>query len=215
MRADLKLVTAGLVAGLVLGGCGGDEDGPPEIKVDRLPEKGEHVGKLPQGWTVERNQAQGFSLGAPPGWRSGGDCLRGGAKAGPLTILCSPDKLVTLSITADRTDDALELTAEEFAVQTAESLAKSYDGLKQKPPKPVKGHYEGASIKASGRAAATGVDQDVEVVVLRREGAATFTALIAANADKPTGPAKELADRALSTLRSRPVQAPSGGPPTD
>jgi hypothetical protein len=183
------------------------------VTVERLPEKAERVGNLPAGWTVERNPAQGFSLGAPPGWRAGGDCLRGGAKPGQVTILCSPDKLVTMSVAADRSDDALELSAEEFAIQTAESLADRYDDLRRRPPRPVRGHYEGAVVKARGEAAATGVDQNVEVVVLRREGAATFTAVIAANADKPTEPAVGLAERALSTLRSKPIPEPAGGPP--
>ena len=54
------------------------------------------------------------------------------------------------------------------------------------------------------------MNQNVQVVVLRRDGVANFTAVIAANADKPTEPATKLADKALETLRSQPVGAPSG-----
>ena len=214
MVGDLR-AGAALASLALLAGCGGDgedaetsEGQTPPVKV--VEEEPESVRGLPPGWTVERNRAQGFSLGAPPGWRSGGDCLNGGAAPGAVTILCSPDKLVTLSANADRTDDALELDPAEFATRTMEGLADSYDGLDASKPKPFKGHYDGASVEGSGKAVGTGVNQDVEVVILRREGVANFTAVIAANNDKPTGPAVKLANEALETLRSQPIAAPSG-----
>lgn len=175
-----------------------------------MPERPESVGKLPPGWTVEENKPQGFELGVPPGWRKGAECLKGGAEPPAVTVLCSPDKLVTLSVTADRTDEALELKPAEFAARTMEGLAESYDGLEPGRPHAVKGHYDGAAVEGTGKAVGTGVRQDVTVVVLRREGAANFTAVIAANADKPTEPAVRFAERSLATLRSGPVSAPSG-----
>ena len=202
-----------LACAALIGGCDGGEDekqpadepeGPPKV------EKPESVGGLPAGWTVVKNSAQGFSLGAPPGWREGGECLAGGTEPGSVTILCSPDKLVTLSVAADRTDEALELDPAEFAARTITGLADSYDGLESGKPRRFEAHYDGASVEGSGKAVGTGVNQDVQVVVLRREGVANFTAVIAANADKPTGPAVKLAEESLETLRSQPVAAPSG-----
>lgn len=199
---------------LAIAGCGGDDDGPegsngPEQEPEKV-ERPEQVKGLPAGWELERNSAQGFSLGAPPGWREGGDCLGGGAAPGAVTILCSPDRLVTLSVQADRTDEALELDPGEFASRTMTGLADSYDGLEPGKPRPFKARYEGASVAGEGRAVGSRVEQDVQVVVLRRDGVANFTAVIAANAEKPTGPAVELAEKALETLRSQPVGAPSG-----
>lgn len=211
MRASLMLMAALAVAAL-LAGCG-DEDDPAaggEPSGTRPPEEPESVEGLPAGWTEEENEAQGFALGAPPGWRSGGECLESGAEAVSVTILCSPDKLVTLSVSADRTDEALELSPEDFAVRTMTGLADSYEGLEPGKPEGFKGHYEGATVEGSGKAVGTGVDQDVTVTVLRRAGVANFTAVIAANADKPTQPAVELATEALDTLRSQPVRVPSG-----
>jgi hypothetical protein len=210
MLGDLKLIAALVAAAVALAGCGGDDDEPEVPPVDRKPERPEQVSGLPSGWTVEENKAQGFELGAPPGWRSGGDCLKGGAPAGPVTILCSPDKLVTLSVAADRTDEALELEPGEFAVRTMVGLAEGYDRLEPGKPRPFKARYPGASVEGTGEAVGTGVRQDVTVVVVRREGAANFTAVIAANADKPTEPAVKLAEEALTTLRSQPVGVPDG-----
>jgi len=211
MVADRRLLA--VVACLALAGCGGDEgegDAPEETTTTQKAEKPESVRGLPPGWTVERNRPQGFSIGAPPGWRSGGDCLKGGAEVPSVTILCSPDKLVTLSVSADRTDEALEVDPAEFAARTLTGLADSYDGLKPGKVKPFKGHYDGATVSGTGEAVGTGVHQDVNVVVLRRDGVANFTAVIAANADQPTGPAVELADESVETLRSQPVGAPGG-----
>ena len=183
---------------------------PEETTTTQKVEKPESVGGLPTGWTVERNPQQGFSIGAPPGWRVGGDCLPGGADVPSVTILCSPDKLVTLSVSADRTNEALEVDPSEFAARTLTGLADSYDGLQPGQVKPFKGHYDGATVSGAGKAVGTGVRQDVTVVVLRRDGVANFTAVIAANADKPTEPAVKLANESVETLRSQPVGAPGG-----
>lgn len=207
-RSRSAVIAALAGAALLAGGCGsGSEEAPSQ---PRPPEKAESVGGLPPGWTVAEDAAQGFALGAPPGWREGGDCLKAGGEPGNVTVLCSPDKLVTLSVSADRTNEALELEPGEFAVRTLEGLADSYDGLEPGEPKPFRGHYDGASVTGSGEAVGTGVRQDVTVVVLRREGAANFTAVIAANAEQPTEPAVKLAGEALETLRSQPVGAPVG-----
>ncbi len=214
MFGDLRFGVS-LACLALLAGCGGDDDGdgdaPEEATSPPNVEQPEQVGGLQRGWTVERNSAQGFSLGAPPGWREGADCLRGGAEApGGVTIMCSPDKLVTLSVSADRTNEALEVDPAEFAARTLTGLADSYDELEPGKVKPFKGHYDGASVEGTGKAVGTGVNQNVQVVVLRRDGVANFTAVIAANADKPTEPAAKLANEALETLRSQPVGAPSG-----
>jgi len=194
-----------MLGAVLLAGCGDDAEETSTTGPPPKPEKAEQVQGLPAGWTIERNPAQGFSLGAPPGWRQGTDCFAKGGVELPTTILCSPDKLVTLSISADRTADALELDPKEFAARTMEGLGDSYDGLQSSKPKPFKAHYPGAIVEGTGTAAGTGVPQDVSVVVLRRDDVANFTAVIAANAGQPTGLAAGLAEDALTTLRSQPV----------
>lgn len=206
MRARGKATIAAAVAIAPLAaaaGCGGDEQ---TTTTATAPETPEHVDELPTGWKVVRNPQLGFEMGRPPGWPEGRDCLRKGADPGTATVMCSPDELVTLSVSADRTDEAFEIEAGEFAERTMTGLGDSYqDGLDPREPKPVEGHYDGAAVTAHGTAAATGVDQNVTVVVLRRDSVANFTAVIAANADKPTDPAVKLAERALRTLRSQPL----------
>ncbi len=182
--------------------CGGPEAEEPPA---RPPESAESVPELPPGWTQLENEAQGFALGVPPGWRRGGDCLGGATEPDPTTTLCSPDRLVTLRISSDRTNEALELSPGKFALRVLEGLGEAaYDRLRPGKPQPFKGHYDGAKVTGAGTSRASGVRQDVAVVVLRRDRLANFTAVIAANADRPTGPAVTLAERSLRTLRSRP-----------
>jgi len=207
MRGARRILGTALAAGALLAGCGGDA---PTAAPPASPETPQRVTGLPPGWTVERNAAQGFSLGAPPGWRQGERCLDGNGSDVPVTVLCSPDKLVTLSISADRTGEALEIEPGEFAARAMAGLADSYMGLEPGAPKPFEARYEGAFVEATAKALATGVRQNVIVVVLRRDDIANFTAVIAANAEQPTGPAVKLAEEALRTLRSQPVRAPGG-----
>jgi len=211
MGARGTATIAAAVAIVALGtgsGCDGDDETTTASTTTASePETAEHVDKLPKGWKVARNPELGFEMGRPPGWPDGRDCLRKGADPGTATVMCSPDELVTLSVSADRTDEAFQIEEGEFAERTMQGLGDSYEGgLDPRAPKPVKGHYDGAAVTARGTAAATGVNQDVTVVVLRRDAVANFTAVIAANAHKPTTPAVKLAERALRTLRSQPVR---------
>jgi hypothetical protein len=193
---------AALVAAVA--GCG-ERDEPEPTTTTPPVERAEKVPKLPGQWNVIKNTDEGFALGLPPGWRRGKECLAKKAQGGSTTVFCSPDKLLTLSVTADRTDEALELTPGGFALRVMASLSENY----QKPldpgkPKRFEGHYDGAKVSASGQAA-KGVREDVTVIVLQRDDIATFTAVIADNAAKATGQHTKFAERALKSLRSQPV----------
>ena len=117
MRGSAILLVA---ASLALGACGGDDEqtSSSTSTVDKaVPdqvEKAEEAPDLPNGWTVMSDPVQGFRLGAPPGWKDGRDCLLKDASPGEVAVLCSPDKLVTLSITVDRSADGLTLNPAEF-----------------------------------------------------------------------------------------------------
>jgi hypothetical protein len=182
-------------------GCGEREEPEPTTPVERA----EQVPKLPEQWSVIKVPDQGFELGKPPGWKRGKACLAKRDSPGTATVLCSPDKLLTLSISADRTGDALEITPEEFATRTMAALSGNYrTPLDPGEPKRFPGHYPGVEVSSSGKAAG-GVRQDVSVIVLRRDNVAVFTAVIASNAAKATRQHTEFAERALRALRSQPA----------
>jgi hypothetical protein len=199
----VSAVAAALIA-LGIAACGEREE--PEVTTTTPPvERAERVPKLPQRWKVEKNRKQGFALGVPPGWHAGRKPCHVRDVSPEATVVCSPDRLLTLTITADRTDEALELSTHNFAVRVMAGISENY----QKPldagkPKPFSAHYDGAKVSATGRAA-KGVREDVSVIVLRREGLVTISAVIAAHASKATAKHKKFAERTLRTLRTKPV----------
>lgn len=198
------IALTGALGALGIAACG-ERDEPEPITTTPPVERAEKVPKLRQKWKVERNGKHGFALGVPPGWHRGRKKCHVRDVSPAATVLCSPDRLLTLTITADRTDEALELATANFAVRVMAGLSKNYQTpLDAGKPKPFRGHYDGAKVGATGRAA-KGVREDVSVIVLRREGLVTVTAVVAAHATKATGTHKRFAERALRTLRTRPV----------
>ena len=195
-----------LPAALIVTGCGSGSDPDDTTTEEAATETAERVGHLPDGWEALTNDAQGFEIGVPPGWGEGKACgKQAPAAASGTTLLCSPDRLVTLNVSVDRTDEALEVEPSEAASRTAEAISvQNFDGkLDPGSPKPVKGHYDGAVVPGKGKAGK--VDQEVEVYALQRDGIVAITAVIAANADENASAGVKLAEEAVESLRTKPV----------
>lgn len=195
----VPIVVLWVAAAALLGGCGGDAadpapSGPPERRVetaDPLPE-------LPRGWHPHVNRGAGFALGRPPGWSA--------RDRGIATRLVAPDRLVAVTVAADRTSAAVGLAPAELARATIAALPGYEEPLEAAPARPFRHRYRAAEARASGVAAASGVRQDVRVVAINRGGIAALTAVIAANAERPAArPEQAQALRALRTLRTRPI----------
>lgn len=183
---------------LAIAGCG-EKDEPVAPTVDPVAqtETIDELPNLPRGWEPHLNRAAGFALGRPPGWSVRDD--------GSVTRLTAPDELVVAAISADRTGEALDLEPGEFATATARALS----GYKRSPepsrPRPFDHRYDAAQVKATGVAAKSGVRQDVRVVVIRRDELAVVTGVVAANAERNSGPELRAALAALATVRTRPI----------
>jgi len=168
-----------------LAACGDDSDSG-EGSGDAPVERADDPANLPAGWRTVENQASGFTVGAPPGWSDEPQ------EGGQGTVLRSPDKLVAVSISADRSAGALALDPEEFASRTAKALA-SGDGEKGSespadveigPASPVDSPYEGASVAAL-KTTSEG-HEGIEVAVLRRPEVAVYVLAARGNADSPS-----------------------------
>jgi hypothetical protein len=123
------------------------------------------------------NRRAGFSLGIPPGWTARG--ARG------ATLVRSGDRLLAVSITADRSPDGRDLPPELYVRRTARGLA-GYRALKLGRPRPVRGaRYPGASVAATGTFVRTGVRQAIRVTALRRRGQVTYSLLVFRTARAP------------------------------
>jgi hypothetical protein len=181
---------------LAVGACGSD-DGPPAPDVVRKPETAQELPKLPDGFEPYISRVNGLALGRPPGWDA--------RDQGVATRLTAPDQLVVMSVSADRTDEAIAADPGTLAVRTFSAL-RGYEGaLDPSEPTPFKHRYEASEVRGEGVAADGGLRQRLRVIVLRRKGVAVVTAVIAENAEVGAKAEVEQALEAVGTLRTRPV----------
>lgn len=215
--ASIAIILA-LSAALVA--CGGEEeqgaaqpartitdDASDLAPADLPPEDADPLPDLPGDWGREINEAAGFAIGLPPGWS-----VRP-SPAGQGSVLTSPDRLVVISISADRTSGALRLPLGQFARRTAEALGTEVAGprrfrrLSLGRPAPFAHRYDAVAVRAFGTPGGSEVRERLLVAVIRREGYAVYVAIVRANASEPS----QYADRAtvkqvLRSLRGRPSQ---------
>jgi hypothetical protein len=178
---------------LLASGCG--EDGAesptrPRETADPLP-------KLPREWKRHVNRKGGFAIGVPPGWSA--------KDRGRDSLFRSGDRLVAVSVSADRGAGALALPVDEFAERVADALPR-LKRLRAQRARPFKARYEASAVPATARAAGSGVPQRLLVVVQRREGLATYTVLVARNAKRGGRAHRDEIHRMLRSLRGRPTK---------
>jgi hypothetical protein len=179
-------------AAVAIAACGSDaatEDG------EAPDESSRPVPELPRGWKVDSNSGGGFALGVPPGWRAERDGIR--------TRLTSPDELVGISVTPDRSDEPLETDLEELTEATAVEYGRQFDDFEIGGTKRYDHAYE--AFAASANARNDGVAQDVELILLRRDGIVTFTVVTQRNVRFGSGVYVPTIDRVVRSIRSRPV----------
>ena len=199
MRLALGRLTRFAVAAIVaLGalGCGDDETttSPP-----RPAETIDPVPALPPGWTVEINREQGFAFGLPPGWEA-----RSPAGA---TLLTAPGRRVSVSIVADRTDEALTMPLERYATEVMESVG-GFERVRVGTPRPFRASYDALSVEGIGMATAARPGQRLLLIVLRRDRLATYAVLSARRASVSPRLYRTEVNRLARSLRGRPVEVP-------
>src|SRR5438874_1726529 len=95
---------------LALAGCGAG----PTVHAHTAAEPAQAPAALPPGWRTYRDYSSGLSNGIPRGWR--------GAKRGDSLLVRSPDRLVAVSVTADRTRDTLSVPLDRLTRATLAGL---------------------------------------------------------------------------------------------
>jgi hypothetical protein len=192
-----KIIASLLLAGLFVAaaGCGGSEGESSAVDQPTEAETAQTLPELPRGWSEYRNAAGGFALGLAPGWRS--------REIGTRSLIRSPERLVALTISADRTDNALALEPGASAIRTLEALPGFEGGVDPGDPRPLRHRYQAVQVEATGTS--KGIRQRLRLVLLRRDDVAVITALVAENADQDAGAQAETALAMLRTLRTQPV----------
>jgi len=170
---------------------------PPAETVDPL-------GTLPRGWTSTSNEAGGFALRVPPGWSI--------KNAGAKTTLKAPGSVVVVSVTADRSEDAIEAELQEYATSVVESLGGESVRSVPDPPKAGGPGYEFAAAEGvkvpkvpPGTGQAVVGPPRLEVIVIRRPELAAYPMLIVSGSPvKPAG-IDPIVNKLVASLRGRPV----------
>ncbi|HEX6116024.1 MAG TPA: hypothetical protein VFY99_02920 [Solirubrobacterales bacterium] len=190
-RRAVALVAVALAA-LALPACGAE--GPAE-DVEPPSETAQPVPKLPPGWKVDRNDAGGFALGVPPGWRAKAQATR--------TQLKSADRLVVITVTPDRSNELIEADLEELAESTGARYGEQFEDFELGHTDRFEHVYDGYSVTADGRR--DGVRQEIELILLRRGEIVTFTVIVQRNERFGTAAYRPTIERIVRSLRSRPV----------
>ena len=188
----LRLLAA--LAAAALAGCGSSGVTPPKS----VPETAQPPAAVPAGWVRKLDNEHGFSIAVPPGWQK--------STRGDATLFRSPDHLVAVTLSVDRTSGAFATPVDEFARRTLVALPGYKGKLIPSPPKRIAGTpLDTAVVSSVGEAAASGVRQDISVAVLRRDHFVNYTAVIAANAAATPAAELALARQMLATLRDLPI----------
>ncbi|CAN5598131.1 hypothetical protein BH10ACT11_BH10ACT11_03140 [soil metagenome] len=203
-----QLISAALAAlALLAAGCGSGSDGSTTTSTStktvtlRTKESADPLPKLDRGWVVVRSRSGGFVLGRPPGWEP--------ERSGSSLTLLAPDRLVAVTVSADRSPSGLAIAPSDFAVRTAKSLA-GYDGkLSPSKSRSFDHRYDGKQVVLRTRSK-DGVPQEVRVIALRRERLVTYTAVIARNAKRPDAQEAKQALEIVGSIRSRPNNGGAG-----
>lgn len=179
---------------MAVAGCGSEDGERPVVEVER----GDRPAELPKGWRRVTAHRAGFTVGMPPGWSA--------SKRAQGTLLRSDDKLVALTLGADRTEVGRGKDPAAYAEETFTSLSGFRD-LEIAERGEVEGSpYGTALVEGRGVLEPGGREQLISVAAIQRPGQVTFTAVAFVNARVlPRLHARDL-DRILASLRARTPQ---------
>ena len=183
-----------LAATLALGACGSSGVTTPKT----VAESAQQPATPPAGWRTMLNHLHGFSIAVPPGWSV--------EESGDAVLIRSPDHLVAVSLSVDRTPQAFSSPPAAFARQAIQALPGYDNPLRPGPLRAISGTpLRAIETSSSGVASAGSVRQDIELAVLRRDHLVNYTAVIAANAGSAPAAERALASRMLTTIRNLPI----------
>lgn len=192
MRATASLVAA-LIAVLAGTGCG--EEDEPASSPDPATERNDPPAKPPPGWRTFSNRRAGFTLSVPRGWPAR---VRRSA-----TLIRSSDRLLAVTVAADRGETARTTVPREYARRTFAALPGFRDVTVTNARKVKNSPYASARLDGVATLAKRRQRRGISVAAFRRRGLATYT-VVAFSAPLGGAPAHtDELDRMLASLRAR------------
>ena len=189
----LTSIVAVLALALVLAGCSDDEEG--DIK-SLAVERADRPADPPPGWRTVRNAAAGFTISAPQAWQA--------TESRRRTLIRSDDRLVAISISADRTVPGRELPAKPYARRTIRTLPRFTGVVRRRVTRVPGSRYESALLGATGTVSPSDLSQRISVAIYRRPGRVTYGVLVFRNAGVKPRFHDRTIDRMLRSFRAQP-----------
>ena len=149
----------------------------------------------PRAGSRTSTAGSGSRSGRPPGWRA--------EHRGASTLLRSPDHLVAVSISADRTLEAVEFPLDDYVERGGRGAA----ALQEAEGRDARGRSATSTRPrpSARRGSRTACASEMLFIALRRRGVVTYPLLVARNAEKKSGYYYDEALRMVRTLRGRPL----------
>ena len=190
MRRWTAILALALVAG-----CGG-EGGPRNEAPDPYDEPIDAPAPPPAGWRTVADTASGFTVAAPRTWSA--------RRRRAATVLRSDDRLVVISIAADRGRTGRTTSPARYARATLRSLPR-FRGRISRAAGPVPGSpYRSAVVRARGRLGGARALQRLTAAVFHRPGRVTYAAIVFRNARVKPRFNDPIVRRVLRSFRARP-----------
>jgi hypothetical protein len=181
-----------LVLLVVAAGCGGEDGSGTTSR-----ETADPAARAPHGWRTVRNEVAGFTLSVPRGWT-----VRLKRRA---TLIRSKDRLLVLTVAADRSEQSRKIAPREYARRTVDQLP-DFEGSVLPRRRRVSGSpYRSARVDGAGSLRTSKRPQRITVAVYKRPGV-TYAIVAFANLKTPAGRYGPRLRRILGSLRGQPAQ---------
>jgi len=182
-----------LAALLLAAGCGGGDDTKTEKEHADAP------ARPPSGWKTVRNRAAGFTLSVPKSWTA--------RVKSAATVIRSKDKLLVITVAADRGDEAQELSAGDYAKRTLEALPDFEGSVLPRAPRVRGSPYRSARVDGAGSLKTSKRVQRITVVAYKRPDQVTYALVAFSNRKVPASFFEARLRRTLRSFRAQPARA--------
>ena len=162
-------------------GCGGHRS-------KASAEPSDSAAKPPHGWKVVRNRNIGFTLSVPRSWTA--------RVRGTATLIRSKDRLLVITVAADRGEQGRELGAAEYARRTLHALPDFVGSVLPRARRVRGSPYPSARVDGKGTLKTSRRPQGITVVTFQRPRRVTYALLAFSNSKVP----KSFYDRKLKRI---------------
>ena len=175
---------------MVAAGCGDSSDG------GTTGERADAPVAPPKGWRTVTNERAGFTIAAPHRWSA--------RPRKGTTLIRSDDRLVVITVAADRGQAGKDIAPARYARLTLQSLPE-FEGRLSARTRALRGTpYGSARVEGIGTVSGARRPQRITVAVFTRPGKVTYAAVVFRNPRETPRFDERIVERMLRTFRARP-----------